>query len=208
MSKSLLRKNPQRSERRKPKQDTLAPNIAAVAWLPAPDAGFVAWGRAAERAHAEFDTAWQRYYRRMGDAQLYREQEEARLRWFYTLERAYPPGFWEGMQDLLAGKTDNLEIYLAFLEADLHFFRSGYAKSEVIRGLKRLPLTEVQKRRLQNVVLRVVDKDFRREFRDYCRLARTIQSEDWLREVEARLASCDPNHALRAQWVLEACRRR
>ncbi len=112
------------------------------------------------------------------------------------------------MADLRAGRTTNLEKYLAFLEADPHFFRSGYAKSEVIRGLKRLPLTQTQQRRLQNVVLHVVDKGFRREFRDYCRLARYVQSADWLQELETRLSSRDPNQALRARWVLDACRKK
>ena len=165
-------------------------------------------GQAADRAKQEFDLAWERYRLDRGNEKLARDIDSARQLMWYTLERAYPPGFWEGMEALHAGKTDNLEIYLAFLEADPRFFRSGYAKSEVIRGVKRLLLTTSQQRRLQDVVLRVVDKGFRREFRDYCRLARQVQSADWLREVETRLSSSDPNHVLRAQWVLDACRKR
>ena len=115
---------------------------------------------------------------------------------------------WEEIKNLQAGKTANLEKYLAFLEADPYFFRSGYVKSDVIRGLKRVALTYEQKGRLQSVVLRVVDKGFRREFRDYCRLARHVQTEDWLHEIETRLSSQDPNHALRAQWVLAACQQK
>jgi hypothetical protein len=167
----------------------------------------VVWGRAAERAKLEFDAAWKSYRSDLGDERLRRNAEVARQLMGYTLERAYPPGFWEGMPDLYASKTENLEAYIAFLEADLHFYRSGYAKSEAIRGVKRVPLTPAQQRRLQDVVLRVVDKGFRREFRDYCRLAKHVQSADWLIEVEARLSAHDPNQVLRAQWVLDACRR-
>ena len=171
-------------------------------------ADFIAWGQAAVRADTERRIAWESFHQKERDTKLHRQWQDACALFQYTLDHAYPADFWEGFATLLAGTSDNLEPYLAFLEADLYFFRSGYAKTKIIRGLKRLPLTSAQKSCLQNVVLRVVDKGFRREFRDYCRLARYIQSPDWLKEVETRLASDDPDIAVRAKWVLEACRKK
>lgn len=200
-----IRKIPERRQKSRATKNESPPHTPFAAWLPALDADFSAWGKAAEQAGLEFKAVWKKYQQHRGDEKLRQAVEDARHLWFYALERAYPPGFWEGIADLLAGKTESVEMYIAFLEADLHFFRSGYAKSEVIRGLKRLLLTSSQKRRLQTVVLRVIDRGFRREFRDYCRLARSVQSPDWLREIETRLSSSDPNHSLRARWVLDAC---
>lgn len=175
-------------------------------WLPAPDADFIAWGNAAERARGEFDALW-RKYKPQSDENIARALGVARNVWHYALDRAYPVGLWNGLGDLLAGKSENLEPYIAFLEADLYFFRSGYMKEEVIKGLKRTPLTESQRSRLQAAVLAVIEKGFRREFRDYCQLARRIQTAKWLQEIEARLSSKDTGIALRAKWVLEACRK-
>jgi hypothetical protein len=205
MSRKDVRKTPTARETKRGKQPLAAPRLPAPAWLPHDSGDFAAWGRAADRADAEFALALKRHRRDIGDEKLVLAVDNARLLMWYTLERAYPAGFWEGLADLHSGKANNLEIYIAFLEADCHFHRSGYAKAEAIRGLKRVSLTSAQKLRLQEVVLRVVDKGFRREFRAYCHLARHIQSPDWLEEVRRRLLSTEPGQVLRARWVMEAC---
>jgi hypothetical protein len=213
MSHKFHRKTPAPTEKRSQKQIRATGQVPAeqpptAAWLPQENAGFVAWGQAAERASEEVRVAWVNYSPNWRDAKLRQAWEDARNLLCHTLQYAYPTGFGEGLEALLAGTSDNLEPYLAFLEADLHFFRSGYAKMKAIQGLKRIALTSAQKRRLQTVVLRVVDKGFRSEFRHYCHLARAVQTPDWLQEVETRLSSSDRHLALRARWVLEACRKK
>lgn len=200
-------KNPTRSNRQshKPK----AQKIDRLAdWLPASDADYAAWRRAAERARAEFAEASKDFWLHQDNPEFRRRYNLAHDTLGYAIERSYPPGFWEGMSDFLAGKSEDLEAYIAFLEEDPYFFRSGYIKQEAIRGLKRTPLTESQRGRLQQAVLNVVEKGFRREFRDFCQLARRIQTEEWLAEVEAKTSSKDKGVAVRARWVLEACRKR
>lgn len=199
------RKTPQPPGQRGPKQGVGVKPVSRAVWLPEENAGFAAWGRAAERADREWKIAYQDSRLKLGNDKRFHDAEIARELVYYTLERAYPVGFWEGMKDLKAGKTHHLEIYIVFLEADPYFFRSGYAKAEVIRHLNRLTLTAAQRCRLQNVVLHVVDQGFRREFRAYCRLARHVQTKEWLHEVETCLSSSDPNLALRSQWILDAC---
>lgn len=176
-------------------------------WLPVPDADFAAWGRAADRARTEYVVALKEFWYHRDNSEFRRGFDTAYQLLQYTLERAYTTGFWNGMRDLLAGESENIEPYIAFLEADLYFFGSGYMKEEVIKGLKRTPLTSSQQSRLRHVILTVVEKGFRREYRDYCRLARRIQTPEWLQEIEARLSSKDTGIALRAKWVLEACRK-
>jgi len=151
--------------------------------------------------------AWEAYYAHRSDEKR-EEHEHAQALKLYTMVRAFPPGFSEGLVGLMAGKTENVEIYIRFLELDPYFFQSGYAKAYLIRYMKQLPFTTSQQRRLQDLILNVVKKGFRREFRSYCQLARYVQSDSWLLEVEALLASWDPNIALRSRWILAACRQR
>jgi hypothetical protein len=205
MLKRSSQKIPARRKKRDPNKAAEAPRIPKASWLPHHTSDFAAWGVASDRARREFKEAWVIWTKRMGNDSLGRAADEARELWYYTLGHVYPNGFWDGMPGMQAGSTENLEMYLSFLEADPRFYRSGYAKSDVIRGVKRLALTPQQQMRLQDVVLRVVDKGFRREFRDYCRLARHVQSPGFLQELEERLSSFDSNLALRAKWVLDAC---
>jgi hypothetical protein len=210
MSHRNARKIPARKEKRVLKQSVQAPVPPAQSmpsWLPTDSADFVAWGRAAERAYREYKLAFDGPQRHRSDPKALREMEDARQLMRHTLERVVPVGFWEGLADMVPGKSYDMEVYIAFLEADLYFMCSGYAKATIIRYLKWLTLSRAQQRRLQEVVLRVLDKGFRREFRSYCHLARHVQSADWLPAIEARLASSDPNLVLRAKWLLEACRR-
>jgi len=206
------RKVPGRPEKRHPKQkrhisppDIPAWSPADVQWLPSANADYTVWMTAAERASREHRIAWKEY---IANDNRREEYEHARSLLIYTLARAFPPGFSEGLVGLMAGKTENVEIYIRFLELDPYFFGSGYAKAYLIRYLKWLPFTTSQQRRLQDVVLNVVKKGCRREFRSYCHWARYVQTPAWLQEVEAQLASWDPNLALRAQWILQACRQR
>ncbi len=207
MSKRLPRKIPAQPEKRRTHKakERLVPST--VSWLPPPEhyADFEAWGKAAEKAKQYRTATLHALQRSPKNEALRREYDNIWELYWYCLDRAYPASFWEGMEELLAGKTANLGVYIAFLEADSYFFRSGYAKAEVIRGLKRQDLTLAQKKRLQEVVIKVVEKGFRREFRSYCRLARHIQTPEWLLTLEALLSSQDPMQALRAKWVLEAC---
>ena len=73
--------------------------------------------------------------------------------------------------------------------------------------------------RLRHVILMVIDKaDGRREFRDYCLLARKVNSPEFREKLLDRIfhpptgAHVDREHSLRvklrAKWALEACEKR
>lgn len=212
MPDKYRRKIPDRPEKRRPKQEKRAEQPEREAWqpgdtnwLPSENADYTAWVLAAERAYREFRIARDHYYENRGYQSQYQAFLKATDLLSYTHKRAYPPDFGKSLKDLYDGTADNLEISIAFLEADGYFFGSGYTKATIIRYLKWLPLTPAQQRRLQEVVLRVIDKGWRQEFRSYEHLARHVQSADWLEEVRCRLASDDPQLAVRARRILDAC---
>ena len=105
---------------------------------------------------------------------------------------------------LQAGSVEGVEPAITFLEADPWCFRSGYVKADILRSLVRCPLTTDQAARLRQVVLYVVDRRDRREFRRYCRLAQIVDSEDLRRGLVARLRSGDRGVVRRALSVLES----
>ena len=108
------------------------------------------------------------------------------------------------MPALAKGHVRYVETAIAFLEADPWFFRSGYEKQNVIRHLKRTPLSETQRMRLARVVLMAIDSRDRVEFRHFGRLACGIWSDFLDEEVANRMQSRDRGVRRRATWVAEA----
>ena len=98
----------------------------------------------------------------------------------------------------------SVDTAIAFLEADPWFFRSGYEKQNIIRHLKRTPLTEPQRMRLARVVLKAIEGRDRIEFRHFGRLACGIWSDFLDEEVTQRMQSDDAGIRRRATWVAEA----
>ncbi len=155
-------------------------------------------------AHEEAHRAFRVMNRRHDDT------DPATKAWNSALERfraamavVYPPGFWVAYENLPNGDQDSIEVAIAFLEADPWFFRSGYVKADLIRQLKRLPLSHDQASRLGQVVLNLVDQRDGREFRWYCRLARHIDGPDLRNQLERRLRDANGNVRRRAGWVLD-----
>lgn len=122
-----------------------------------------------------------------------------------ALDAAYPENFAVHARRLGEGDLSGLETAVRFLEADPWFFHSGFVKAELIRSLKRLEIPPAAVERLRRVVLNVVDRCDRREFRHYCRLARKVDSPDLRRDLALRIQSDDPDVARRARWAMHAC---
>ncbi len=117
----------------------------------------------------------------------------------------YPDAFLEALDRLRRGDAGVLSAALSFLEADLWTFRSGYVRAEILRRLKRAELSDEHRRRLEDVIVRAVDgPETPREFRDYCRLARSLSTDRLRAELHARLASPDPVVRRHARWAIEA----
>ncbi|MCI0525411.1 MAG: hypothetical protein L0Y75_09135 [Acidobacteria bacterium] len=100
-------------------------------------------------------------------------------------------------------KLGGVDGAINYLEEDEWTFRSGYAKAELIRLLRKLDLNHSQAERLRRVVLAVVDGRDRREFRQYCRLACKLDTPQLREELMRRLE--DESEVVRrhARWALE-----
>lgn len=130
-----------------------------------------------ERIHStvlrrhESDRAWQ-------------EWEEAALAWHaqrYPTERLWEDAF---LTDLRASQRLAIEEAILYLEVDPWYFRSGYLKERLIRGLKAAELTGRDRRRLRNVIWRVAGGKNRREYRNYCSLAAVVGDADLIQSLE------------------------
>jgi hypothetical protein len=127
----------------------------------------------------------------------------ARVGWYHELMA----GLYDPIASALPKVGDDpsaIEVLTRFLEADVYCHRSGYTKSDVIRALaKATPSDAKTRRRLQGVVVAVVDGPDRREFRDYVRLARAVDDATMQTRLRGRLHAGAPVVARHARWILE-----
>ena len=123
-------------------------------------------------------------------------------RFHNAIEAAYPPGFWEHYDRLKNGDARGVEMAIEFLEADPWFFRSGYIKANLARFLKHVTLSNQQVRRLEKVLLKIVDERNTQEFRNYSRLARMIATPALIEALKESLADERLPRRLRATWML------
>lgn len=114
---------------------------------------------------------------------------------------AFPKDFWADQNRLKAGNPKGLENAIQFLECDPMFFRSGYIKADLAKYIRRVPISDRDAERLEQVILKVLDSRDCREFREYCRLARKLNSERLWTEIDSRLLSDDPAIRRRAKWI-------
>ena len=115
---------------------------------------------------------------------------------------AFPGGLQNGLDALKDANTSIIPDCIAFLEADPWFFRSGYAKAEILRRLKNLPLTDVQRKRLLKIILQAVDYEIRSGFSDYARLAGVIHTPDFIEQIMTRTKYTDEIVSERARRVM------
>ncbi len=119
-------------------------------------------------------------------------------------EAKYSWDFRESIELLRGGDATQKEAAIAFLEADPWFHGSGYDKTVIIRALKPPMLKPSDIRRLQSVVLSLVDRRDDRDFHAFCRLAAKSDGPELRDGLTRRLNSTDADIRRRARWVLEA----
>ncbi len=175
---------------------------------------YAEYGRAAAEAQHLFKKASWLAQRFPVNADYTAAVKAARQLWDTAMQAAYPPGFWEDVQKLRAGDAAGLEAAIRFLEADPMFFGTGYEKAMLIRAIKPSMLTPSDIRRLQSVILSLVDRRDERDFRAFCRLARKVDEPELREGLAQRLTSHNPDTSpaldvrRRARWVLEALARK
>jgi hypothetical protein len=116
---------------------------------------------------------------------------------------AFPGGLSKELELLRDGEVTAIEMAIRFLEANPWYFRSGYHKADILKVLRKHPLSDDQCTRMRKVILeRVRDRPVR-EMRAYARFAPKVSTP----QLEAGITNISENanhHAARhARWVLD-----
>ena len=130
-------------------------------------------------------------------------QEAARA--FHTAydKLAFPGGLSREFELLRGGDVTAIEMAIRFLEANPWFFRSGYYKADILKLLRRHPLSDEQCTRMRKVILeRVRDRPLR-EMRAYARFAPKISTPQFEAEITDVAENANRHAARHAQWVLD-----
>ena len=169
------------------------------------DFGYTERGRAVNEAQAEIHAAFKEVVDRND------ESDPRTKRWLEAVKtfraacsRVYPDDLRLVEQGALPASALDTAVILDFLEADPVFFGSGYMKEELLGTLKKRSFESHEVQRLQAIILNVVRKADRREFRRYCRVATTVDDERFRKELKALNVADDPDTRRRASWVLAA----
>lgn len=172
------------------------------------DFGYTNRGRAVNEAQAEIHAAFKEVVNRNDSS------DPRTKRWLEAINafgvarsRVYPEDLRLVEQGVLpASEADTADI-LDFLEADPVFYGSGYMKEGLLSALKKRSFEQHEVQRLQAIILSIVRKTDRREFRRYCRVATTVDDERLRDELKALELADDPDIQRRAGWVLAALRK-
>lgn len=114
---------------------------------------------------------------------------------------AFPGGLKHGLELLKNNDPGAIESAIAYLKADPYFHRSGYIKQTVCRLLKQARLTKSQIQELQKILLASLQTPLRREFIEYCRLARKIANPDFITHLN-RIAAEAPSSMQRKAEIM------
>lgn len=110
--------------------------------------------------------------------------EDATSAWHaqrYPTDKLWDDEFLAGLR---TSDRQTIEEAILYLEVDPWYFRAGYLKERLIRGLKAANLTERDRMRLRNVIWNVASGKNRREYRNYCSLAKVVGDADLISILE------------------------
>ena len=100
---------------------------------------------------------------------------------------AFPGGLKHSLILLKKQDPQSIQSAIEFLQADPYFHRSGYIKEKVASALKQISLSSEQIEELQAVMLAAIEIEGRREFLEYCRLARKLSDKQFIQQLEKRI---------------------
>jgi hypothetical protein len=148
-------------------------------------------------------------HKRIDDTVRARDRSAAdRERWSEAcsdFHRLYSTLFYPGgdasLDALKLNDAEAIETALDFLDADPKHFRSGYTKEEVWRRLRNAPLTDAQRRRLEEISLRYLDRPVGREFWHMARVMGVVATEKFWNSIASLVESSEGPKKTRASYV-------
>jgi hypothetical protein len=116
---------------------------------------------------------------------------------------AFPGGLNRQLELLKKHDANAIDAALVYLQVNPYYFRSGYIKQQLAHLLKKAPLTKTHKERLLQILLDAVQEKPRREFIEYCRLARVLADAPFIQKLEQLAHTLDnPTIQHQAQKML------
>ena len=116
---------------------------------------------------------------------------------------AFPGGLNTEFERLRVGDATAIEMAIQFLEANPWYFRSGYHKANILKMLRKHPLSDDQFARMRKVVLERVGGRPVREMRAYVRFAPKVSTPEFEAEIVNIAENANREAARHAQWVLD-----
>ena len=113
--------------------------------------------------------------------------------------------FWktEALEHLEAGDSELLELAMAYVEVDPYYFRSGYLKKRLFRRLRRLTLSDAQRRRILQGIIYALRSHQGDGWKDFCALAAAFADVDFAQSVAHYISDDEPHVRRRAQILLK-----
>lgn len=116
---------------------------------------------------------------------------------------AFPGGLSREFELLRNGDASAIEMAIRFLEANPWYFRSGYYKADILKMLRKHPLSLDQCDRMRNLILERVRGLPVREMRAYARFAVKVSTPQFEAELIDIAKNADRHAARHAQLVLD-----
>ena len=105
------------------------------------------------------------------------------------------------------GDSRALDAAIQWLRFDPFCLWSGYLKRDLMRSIAKQKLSTRQAAAIQEVLLEILPRGRREEFRDSCRLARAVNDQPFRDRLRAFTRVDDAETRQRATWMLTGCER-
>jgi hypothetical protein len=115
-----------------------------------------------------------------------------------------PRGLIDGVR---RGDLASIDRAIEWLRLDPFCLYSGYLKQTLMRALAQQHLSTRQADAIRQLLLALLTRGRREEFRAACRLARAVNSPQFRAELEQATHEGDADSRQRAKWMLDGCQR-
>lgn len=111
------------------------------------------------------------------------------------------------LADVRKANRESIDEAIAWLLLDPFCLWSGYLKRDLMRALAQQKLSTRQAESVRKMLLEILPRGRRQEFRDACRLARAVNNEAFRSQLAEVENGSEAGTAQRARWMLEGCQR-
>lgn len=120
---------------------------------------------------------------------------------------AYPADTTSLLRRVGTGDSTAIDEAIQWLRFDPFCLWSGYLKQRLMRSIASQRLSTRQAATIRSLLLEILPRGRREEFRDACRLARAVNDGDFRHSLREMTQTQDPDTNQRAIWMLSGCER-